>query len=524
MADSTLAACFPESIVPRDGVVTLYGYGISVTVRCGHLILKDGIGPVRREAHFSRIGHGLRRLIVVGSDGNISLAALRWLTDQKAAFVMLDRNGSNLAISCPVYPSDARLRRAQGLADTNDTGLRIVRELISQKLLGQEKVARYKLCNIRVAESIAEIRKRIGSTYTKQEFLSLEAHAASAYWSAWKNLPVDFPKTSLPRVPNHWRTFGPRISSLSGSPRLAVNPGNAILNYLYALLESEASLAITALGLDPGLGFLHLDNPRRDNLACDVMEPVRPIVDAYLLDWINRGKLRREWFFEQGNGNCRLMSALTTQLSETITSWRNAVGPYAEGISKMLWAERPRKNRPRLSPTPLTQRHRRIAKGNSSIEDIDYPKITLRCKTCGASISKGSKYCVSCAVAISRINLLEASKAGRIATITPKAQALRSTTQRQQAAALKAWSPSAKPDWLDETVYREKIQPQLAGSTLQAIMCVLKISRPYAANIRAGKCIPHPRHWLPLASFAGMVEPTLVDGLPAMRTAADPHI
>jgi hypothetical protein len=178
-------------------------------------------------------------------------------------------------------------------------------------------------------------------------------------------------------VPNHWRTFGPRISSLSGSPRLAVNPGNAILNYLYALLESEACLALSALGLDPGLGFLHLDNPRRNNLACDVMEPVRPIVDAYLLDWINRGTLRREWFFEQGNGNCRLMSSLTAQLAETITTWRNALGPYAEGISKVLWADRPRNDRPRSSPTRLTQSHRRTAKGNSSIEDIEFPKIAL---------------------------------------------------------------------------------------------------------------------------------------------------
>src|SRR2546430_7689206 len=42
--------------------------------------------------------------------------------------------------------------------------------------------------------------------------------------------------------------------------RLAVNPANAILNYLYAVLESETCLAIAALGLDPGLGFLHVED------------------------------------------------------------------------------------------------------------------------------------------------------------------------------------------------------------------------------------------------------------------------
>jgi CRISPR/Cas system-associated endonuclease Cas1 len=95
---------------------------------------------------------------------------------------------------------------------------------------------------------------------------------------------------------------------LTGSPRLAVSPPNAILNYLYAVLESEWGLAAAALGLDPCMGVLHVDAPNRDSLACDLMEPVRPQVDAFLLDWITRETLKREWFFEQRDGNCRLMA------------------------------------------------------------------------------------------------------------------------------------------------------------------------------------------------------------------------
>ncbi|HMD41721.1 MAG TPA: hypothetical protein VKH45_01495 [Candidatus Acidoferrum sp.] len=100
-----------ESIIPIHGVVTLFGYGTSVNVERGHLILEDGIGPHRRNARFARVGHGLKRLVVIGSDGMVSFAALRWLADQKCAFVMLDRTGSMLATSGPVAPSDARLRR-----------------------------------------------------------------------------------------------------------------------------------------------------------------------------------------------------------------------------------------------------------------------------------------------------------------------------------------------------------------------------------------------------------------------------
>jgi hypothetical protein len=105
MAALQTVSQFPQSrnlVAPRHGVVTLYGYGISVHVDHGHLFFRDGIGSIRREGRLPRVRHGLRRLVVVGSDGMISLAALRWLADQDASFVMLDRDGSVLATTGPV--------------------------------------------------------------------------------------------------------------------------------------------------------------------------------------------------------------------------------------------------------------------------------------------------------------------------------------------------------------------------------------------------------------------------------------
>src|SRR5262245_19100334 len=82
-----------ESIQPKQGVVTLFGYPISLCVDRGHLILEDGVGPKRRHSRFARVGHGLKRIVVIGVDGHVSLAALRWLVDQDASFVMLNRDG-----------------------------------------------------------------------------------------------------------------------------------------------------------------------------------------------------------------------------------------------------------------------------------------------------------------------------------------------------------------------------------------------------------------------------------------------
>src|SRR3954471_19344301 len=98
------------------GVITVFGYASDIRVERGHLLVKDGVGAARRQIKLPRVGHGLRRLIVIGADGMISLAALRWLSDQDAAFVMLERNGKVLATTGPVRPSDAKLRRAQARA------------------------------------------------------------------------------------------------------------------------------------------------------------------------------------------------------------------------------------------------------------------------------------------------------------------------------------------------------------------------------------------------------------------------
>lgn len=48
-----------------------------------------------------------------------------------------------------------------------------------------------------------------------------------------------------------------------------------------------------ALGLDPGFGVLYVDTKARDSLACDLMEAIRPDVDAFLVDWITRDPLKR---------------------------------------------------------------------------------------------------------------------------------------------------------------------------------------------------------------------------------------
>jgi CRISPR-associated protein Cas1 len=495
----------PRALAPRRGILTLFGYGISIRVDRGHLIVEDGIGASRRGVRFPRVNHGLRRVIVIGSDGSVSLAALRWLADQKAAFVMLERNGTVLVTTGPVGPRDARLRRAQALAQSSGVAVPLTRSLITQKLAGQEHNVRRVFNDAAALKGIAAAREGLASASTIGDMRVLEAQAAVAYWGCWRTLSVMFPKADLPRLPQHWRSFGARISPLTGSPRLSVNPANAMLNYLYAILEAEARLAVCALGLDPGLGVMHMDTNVRDSLACDVMEPVRPMVDAYVLNWLVHQPLRREWFFEERNGRCRLMASFVEQLSETAPTWAQAVAPVAERIAKGLWVSGRRSQRDIGPATRLTEQHRRDAKGQS-LKPIASPRTPPRlCRTCGSSMPVGDTHCAACWAKSGSERMLPVAAKGRLLAQTAEAQARRAATRRRQMAAERAWKPSDQPTWLTEQLYVEKIQPRLATMSAAKLASALKVSEPYAVDVRAGRCRPHPRHWRALAALVGIL-------------------
>jgi hypothetical protein len=70
------------------------------------------------------------------------------------------------------------------------------------------------------------------------------------------------------------------------------------------------------------------------------MEVGRPHVDAFLLEWVMSQPLKREWFFEQRDGSCRLMAPFAVRLSESAPAWRQILAPTAEWVSLVLWSKR----------------------------------------------------------------------------------------------------------------------------------------------------------------------------------------
>jgi CRISPR-associated endonuclease Cas1 len=285
-ATSTLPHSFPTSQISKSGVLTLYGFGIRITIQAGHLQVEFGVGLERRRLRLPRVNHKLKRLVCVGDDGFVTLAALRWLSEVGASFAMLDRLGRVRVVTGPASPSEARLRRAQALALGNGNAAKIARELISAKLSGHEVLVREKLKNTPAADSIAAFRARLGDAADLSAIRGIESRSASEYWNAWRDLAILFPRKEANRTPAHWFTFGPRHSPLTGGPRLSVNPANSLLNYTNAIAESECRLAACICGLDPGIGLLHADTANRDSLALDLIETIRPAIEAWILHWL----------------------------------------------------------------------------------------------------------------------------------------------------------------------------------------------------------------------------------------------
>lgn len=81
------------------------------------------------------------------------------------------------------------------------------------------------------------------------------------------------------------------------------DPFNALLSFAYSLLAGQCASALTAVGLDSYVGFMHRDRPGRISLALDLMEELRPaLADRFVLSQINSRMIRPEHFVRKESG------------------------------------------------------------------------------------------------------------------------------------------------------------------------------------------------------------------------------
>jgi hypothetical protein len=425
--------------------------------------------------------------------------------------LVVDRDGEVLLGPAAYGHNDPRLRRAQATAP-EEAAVAVASGLIVQKIQGQAAVADTRLADRKLGELLREIAAAVEEAETIDEIRGLEATAAASYFDAWVGHPAVVPRFATAdqrRVPSHWLSYDGRRSLLGKGNvnRKAERPTNVLLNVLYRLAAIEARLACLAVGLEPSFGALHLDAVNRDSFVLDLMEPLRPEVDRFVIDLLAENTFTRKDFIERSDGSIRIGPALSQRLSATVPVWARSVAPYAEQAAHTFGQLVAGKWAPR---TPLTSRNARsaaavvkarkqqaVAKGKRSAVTR-----TITPQREAGEAARTFASCVDCGGPLSRARHLRCEACW-------EKQPGQSEDVRQRRGLAIAEARSAQERWRRDNpgartnpeVYRSRILPGLAAMPLREIVAVTGSSKSSASSYRSGRSIPHPMHWEALANL-----------------------
>lgn len=512
---------YATEVFSRDSsgaVIVMDGFGVSLTVSRGHLVVADGLGKRRRERRLPRSEREVRRIVIIGHTGHVTLEAIRWCHDLNIAIVHLDTDGTTLLAAGIAGQDDARRRRAQAAAPAGSVGLEIARGPLSVKLEGQAAVADQSLVAEALADTIRGLAEQLRTAPDLSRCRDLEARAGNVYFGGWSSaVTCRFAEREVSKVPDRWSFFSSRRSPLrrgGASPRDAADPVNAMLNYGYALAENEAHLAALAVGLDPGLGIVHTDIRNRDSLALDLLEPLRPIVEQHVLQLLTRRYFTSRDFHETRQGSCRLLPPLTHELATWTSDYATAIAPIAEGVAHALASSSPGKI---ALTTPLTRSNYSAAQQRRDTGRTQPRSVTSAvdgmptCRSCGERLfNKNRRLCTACwsvtraALSEQRSHaghaaLAQARATGHDPTQTASARAKRRDSLVATKAAEAAWAAAGSSTGITEQQLYEDVLPMLITTPLSHMQRATGLSNSSCSRIRSGKMTPHPRHWEALA-------------------------
>jgi hypothetical protein len=341
--------------------------------------------------------------------------------------------------------------------------------------------------------------------------------------TTWRDVRIRFRERDLARIPARWLRCDSRASVLTGAPRAATSPINALRNYLFACLEAEARLALLAHGCDPAMGVLHADQRNRDSLALDAIEPVRADVDSFLLDLLEDREFTARDFGELPNGICRIAAPLTHELALTLPHWRECLRPIAARLAQLFRNATTGANGkyPARAKSPLLATPRKASQPRPyATRAWRAPTVEARlasptaCAVCGEPVLKRRRrHCDACMPKARREHGLRAIAAARKALASQTAAGndprRSATVNRARGEAIseghrrnRSWARE-HPEQRDEAWFKREVAPKLDAFTLAEIASATGLSLAACSRIRAGARVPHPRHWEVLAALAG---------------------
>jgi CRISPR-associated protein Cas1 len=112
----------------------------------------------------------------------------------------------------------------------------------------------------------------------------------------------------------------------------ASDPVNVLLNYGYAILESQCRKALNSVGLEPTIGFLHEARQTKYPLVYDFQEPYRWLVDTTVISCLESGGFCRKDFYRMDNYVLRLRPEAVRKFIDALRVKFNSPVRYAGKI------------------------------------------------------------------------------------------------------------------------------------------------------------------------------------------------
>jgi CRISPR-associated protein Cas1 len=252
--------------------------------------------------------------IIISSPSSISEGAVRLAIEKNIDIVYTNFYGKPFARIYPCTLGGTTLtRREQVKAYTNEKGPEIVRKLFGAKLRNQlflikrlnktrdnlfvEEIKKFEE-NIKRFEdfSFSDIEK------SRESILGYEGYGASIYFSCLKKI-IPFKE----RDPKSEDIF------------------NICLNYGYGILYSEIERSCILSGMDPYLGFLHVDRYGKPSMVLDLVEQFRPIIDRAIINLFVRKQVSDIDLEKIGEGILLTKEGRTKIIKEVMQSLSNKI-------------------------------------------------------------------------------------------------------------------------------------------------------------------------------------------------------
>jgi len=306
------------------------GFGTSIYVEKRKLTVYNKIEGKKDEFYPHKITYD--GIIIDGHTGNITFEAMRWLSKHNINLTLLNWNGQILANVMPEQPKSGKLRikQYQKYLDSQmrfEIALNIVQVKVKQSLNLLEELSEFY-----ESIDIVDIRKSVEKedlfllkimknsenqdiSKSIKQLMTYEGRIAGIYL---ENLTAIFNQL------NPEFNFTGRKNKTNSRNYNASDEINALLNYGYAILESEIRKAINSVGLDYSIGFLHEVNQSRTPLVYDIQELFRWIIDVSVIQLLEEKKIKKSDFIITENYHTRLGENVAKMLIEKINSNFNA--------------------------------------------------------------------------------------------------------------------------------------------------------------------------------------------------------